>query len=78
MVATIPAAAAYSSLALASAAIGAIERFPRPGSLANYWGLTPGCRNSGEVTASAGLDHQARQCDGTLHPWAVGHARFAA
>src|SRR5262245_65984028 len=28
--------------------IGRIERFPRARSLANYWGLTPGCRNSGE------------------------------
>ena len=53
LVATIPGSAAYSSLALASR-IGAIERFPRPGSLANYWGLTPGCRNSGEVTARLG------------------------
>ena len=48
-----PAAAAYSSLALASR-IGSIERFPRPGSLANYWGLTPGCRNSGEATDRLG------------------------
>jgi transposase len=53
VVATIPGCAAYSSLALA-ARIGAIERFPRPGSLANYWGLTPGCRNSGEATARLG------------------------
>jgi transposase len=28
--------------------IGNVERFPRAHSLANYWGLTPGCRNSGE------------------------------
>jgi transposase len=28
--------------------VGRVERFPRPHSLANYWGLTPGCRNSGE------------------------------
>jgi transposase len=53
VVATIPGCAAYSSLALA-ARIGAIERFPRPGSLANYWGLTPGCRNSGEATDRLG------------------------
>ena len=31
-----------------------IERFPRPASLANYWGLTPGCRNSGEATDRLG------------------------
>ena len=50
---TIPGGGAYGSLALASR-IGPIERFPRPGSLPNYWGLTPGCRNSGEVTDRLG------------------------
>jgi transposase len=34
--------------------IGPIERFARPSSLANYWGLTPGCRNSGDVTDRLG------------------------
>jgi transposase len=53
VVATMPGAGAYSSLALA-ARIGRIERFPRPESLANYWGLTPGCRNSGEATDRLG------------------------
>ena len=53
VLATIPGCGAYSSLALASR-IGPIERFPRPGSLANYWGLTPGCRNSGEATDRLG------------------------
>jgi transposase len=28
--------------------VGRVERFPRSHSLANYWGLTPGCRNSGD------------------------------
>ena len=28
--------------------VGDVQRFPRASSLANYWGLTPGCRNSGE------------------------------
>jgi transposase len=45
---TIPGCGAYSSLAL-SARVGEIQRFPRPASLANYWGLTPSCRNSGET-----------------------------
>jgi transposase len=49
----VPGCGAYSSLALASR-IGSIERFPRPSSLANYWGLTPGCRNSGEATDRLG------------------------
>jgi transposase len=53
VLATIPGCAAYGSLALASR-IGAIARFPRPASLANYWGLTPGCRNSGEATDRLG------------------------
>jgi transposase len=53
VVATIPGCAAYGSLSLASR-IGSIERFPRPKSLANYWGLTPGCRNSGEATDRLG------------------------
>lgn len=53
IVATMFGAGAYSSLALASR-IGPIERFPRPDSLANYWGLTPGCRNSGDATDRLG------------------------
>jgi transposase len=53
VLATIPGCAAYSSLALATR-IGEIKRFRRPGSLANYWGITPGCRNSGEVTDRLG------------------------
>jgi transposase len=43
----------YAALALA-ASIGPIDRFPRPRSLANYWGLTPTCRNSGEATQRLG------------------------
>ena len=47
---TAPGAGCYSGLTLASR-IGPIERFPRPPSLANYFGLTPGCRNSGQKQA---------------------------
>jgi transposase len=43
----------YSAVAIASR-IGDIERFKRPDSLANYFGLTPGCRNSGEATQRLG------------------------
>jgi transposase len=43
----------YSAVAIASR-IGSIERFKRPDSLANYFGLTPGCRNSGEATQRLG------------------------
>ena len=50
---TCPGVGAYSGLALASR-IGPIASFPHPRSLANYWGLTPGCRNSGETTDRLG------------------------
>lgn len=53
IIASLPGAGAYSSLAVASR-IGPIDRFPRAKSLANYWGLTPGCSNSGEVTDRLG------------------------
>ena len=43
---TAPGVSHYSGLAIASR-IGPVQRFPRPRSLANYFGLTPGCRNSG-------------------------------
>ena len=53
IVASMPGAGAYSSLALGSR-IGDIRRFATSDSLANYWGLTPGCRNSGEATDRLG------------------------
>jgi transposase len=42
-----PGVAQFTAVSLACR-IGRVERFPRSHSLANYWGLTPGCRNSGE------------------------------
>jgi len=53
LIATAPGAGAFGSLALA-ARMDDVERFPRPGSLANYWGLTPSCRNSGDATDRLG------------------------
>jgi transposase len=53
ILATLPGSGAYTSLALACR-VGDVTRFPRPRSLANYWGLTPGCRNSGEATGRLG------------------------
>lgn len=44
---TIHGAGPYIALGLA-AHVGDVSRFPRPRSLANYWGLTPTCHNSGE------------------------------
>lgn len=53
ILATAPGMGNYSSLALASR-IGDVRRFPAGRSLANYWGLTPSCRNSGEQTKRLG------------------------
>jgi transposase len=53
IIATIPGLAAYTSLALACR-VGDVSRFPRPRSLANYWGLTPGVRDSGEAKQRLG------------------------
>jgi len=53
LLSTMPGAAAYSALGLASR-VGDIQRFRHPRSLANYWGLTPGSRNSGEATQRLG------------------------
>jgi transposase len=65
--------------------IGRIERFPRAHSLANYWGLTPGCRNSGENNQRLGritkagsstarwllaqLVHKVLRTDARLREW---------
>ena len=48
LLATTPGVGAYTAIALACR-VGRVERFPRSHSLANYWGLTPGCRDSGET-----------------------------
>ena len=50
---SMPGLGEYSAVAIASR-IGDIERFKRPSSLANYFGLTPACRNSGEATQRLG------------------------
>ena len=50
---TIPGCALLSGLVLISR-IGDISRFPNPRSLANYFGLTPTCKNAGEQTKRLG------------------------
>ena len=50
---TAPGVSYYSALAITSR-IGDIQRFARPRSLANYFGLTPGCRNSGNASHRLG------------------------
>jgi len=44
---SMPGVSHFTATALACR-VGDVKRFPRSRSLANYWGLTPGCRNSGE------------------------------
>jgi len=53
LIATMPGVSYFTATSLACR-IGRVERFPRARSLANYWGLTPGCRNSGENTQRLG------------------------
>ena len=43
----------FTALSLACR-VGRVDRFPRARSLANYWGLTPGGRNSGEADQRLG------------------------
>jgi transposase len=50
---SVPGLGHYSAVAIASR-IGNVNRFRRPDSLANYFGLTPGCRNSGEAKQRLG------------------------
>ncbi len=50
---SVPGLGHYSAVAISSR-IGNIDRFQRPDSLANFFGLTPGCRNSGEATQRLG------------------------
>lgn len=47
IIASMPGVSHFTATSLACR-VGRVERFPRTHSLANYWGLTPGCRNSGE------------------------------
>jgi len=53
LLSTIPGAGIFNSIGL-TASIGDIHRFPTPQSLPNYWGIVPGCRNSGEATDRLG------------------------
>jgi transposase len=57
LIATMPGLANYGSLSVACR-IGEIDDFPRSCSLANYWGLTPGSRNSGETKVSGHITKQ--------------------
>src|SRR6516162_5535751 len=53
LLSSMPGVGYFTAVALACR-VGRVERFPRAASLANYWGLTPGCRNSGEQNQRLG------------------------
>lgn len=53
LIKTIPGAGNLTALLLASR-IGSIDRFPRPSSLANMFGLTPSINDTGETTGRIG------------------------
>ena len=53
LLSSMPGVGYFTAVALACR-VGRVERFPRAASLANYWGLTPGCRNSGETNQRLG------------------------
>src|SRR5262249_38621360 len=53
LLSSMPGVSYFTAVALACR-VGRVERFPRAPSLANYWGLTPGCRNSGETNQRLG------------------------
>ncbi|MEK6246702.1 MAG: IS110 family transposase [Planctomycetales bacterium] len=51
---TAPGVGGFTAVAL-SCRIGRVERFRRSHSLSNYWGLTPGCRNSGDSARTGSI-----------------------
>jgi len=51
---SVPGISAMGAITLLSRIGSDITRFKTPGSLANYFGLTPGCRNSGESSHRLG------------------------
>ena len=57
LLATIVGVNCYMALAITSR-IGDIKRFPRPRSLANFFGLTPGSRSSGEKQQMGSITKQ--------------------
>ena len=84
LISSMPGVSYFTATSLACR-VGRVERFPRAHSLANYWGLTPGCRNSGEnnqrlgsiTKAGSGMarwllaqvTHKVLRKDGKLREW---------
>ena len=65
-----PGIANFSAAALSSR-ISGIGRFKRPRALANYFGLTPGCRNSGEKKDRLG---RITKAGSSMARWVLGQA----
>ena len=84
LLSSMPGVGHFTATALACR-VGRVERFPRSHSLANYWGFTPGCRNSGDNNKRPGsitkagssmarwllaqVAHQALRKDAQLRGW---------
>lgn len=62
--------AQFSAVALSSRIAG-IDRFKRPRALSNYFGLTPGCRNSGEKKDRLG---HITKAGSSIARWVLGQA----
>ena len=58
---TIPGVSRYMALAIASR-IGDVSRFPRGRSLANFFGITPGSRSSGETERLGSITKEGSRC----------------
>ena len=52
LLSSMPGVSYFTAVSLACR-VGRVERFPRARSLANYWGLTPGC---GSGSSGSGAD----------------------
>ena len=72
LVSTMPGLAKYGGLAVASR-VSQIERFPRGASLANFLGLAPGCRNSGDDSNNGKITKQGSAMVRSLFGQAVLH-----
>jgi transposase len=69
---TLPGVSYYTALAIASR-VGDAKRFPRGKSLAHYWGLTPGCRDSGE---SKGRRGHITKTGSSMARWLLAQVTF--
>ena len=72
LLSSIPGVSHFTATALACR-VGDVERFPRASSLANYWGLTPGCRNSGENNKRLGSITKAGS---SMARWLLAQATY--